>query len=119
MTRAVSYFKKQIATNMLNRETDLNLDNTSVLNDNDVNKIFGWAMFKTRKKYDKLCLEGYDELYNYDVCQIMEDMSIEVRELKDNQWYKNIYYPKHEELQNQGKLTLIHSNFCRLFSKIL
>ena len=47
--------KSQVATSIGNKETQLTTNGAVILNDNDVNRMFGWALFKVKTKYKDIC----------------------------------------------------------------
>ena len=44
--KLVRQLQSEILTNVNNQESELKDDGPIVLNDNDVNRMFGWALFK-------------------------------------------------------------------------
>ena len=51
--KVVQQVKDQVLTSVNNQESELKDNGIRVLNDNDVNKMFGWALFKLKKKTQK------------------------------------------------------------------
>ena len=47
--------KSQVSTSIDNKETELTTTGDVILNDNDVHKMFGWALFKVKTKYKEKC----------------------------------------------------------------
>ncbi len=66
----VSHMKIQIQTSISLKETDLNDKRPIVINDNDVNRIFGWTLFKVRNKYKNLISRGCDDKFYYEKSKI-------------------------------------------------
>ena len=116
--KVVTHMRMQITTAIGTEETDLNDKRTIVLNDNDVNEIFGWTLFKVKKKYRKLINKGPDNKYFYEKCIILKDMSVETEHIICNEYYVRMFYPLDDRLRNNGKSTLIHPNFCKVFSAL-
>ena len=50
--------KAQIQTSVSISESQLVCDNNVVLNNSDINRLSGWAVFKVTKKYKRFCDEG-------------------------------------------------------------
>ena len=115
----VTHMRMQTMTLIGTRKMDLNDKRTIVLNDNDVNKIFGWAFFRVKKKYWKLINKGSDNKYFYEKCIILEDISVEAEDTICNEYYARMFYPLDDRLRNNGELTLIHPSYCKLFSVLL
>ena len=53
INKVVTHMRMQIQTTISSKVSKLNDKRPIVLNDNDVNRIFGWALFKVKKKYKK------------------------------------------------------------------
>ena len=90
-----------------------------VLNDNDVNRWFGWAVMKLKKKYNKLIKNGSMNSIYENKLQILEDMSVHICEVIDNTRYIRLYYPLDDAIRNRGQLTLLRPEYCDNFSFIL
>ena len=58
MKELVAQMKAQIQTSVSISESQLVCDNDVVLNNSDINRLFGWAVFKVTKKYKRFCNEG-------------------------------------------------------------
>ena len=58
--KVVTHMRMQIQTTISSKVSELNDKQSIVLNDNDVNRIFGWALFKVKNKYVKLINKGSD-----------------------------------------------------------
>ena len=90
-----------------------------VLNDNDVNIWFGWAVMKLKKKYNKLIKNGSMNSIYENKLSILEDMSVHISEVIDNTRYIRLYYPLDDAIRNRGQLTLLRPEYCDNFSFLL
>ena len=54
--KVVLQVKSQVLTSVNNKQSELKDNGIKVLNDNDVNKMFGWALFEFKKKLKKKVL---------------------------------------------------------------
>jgi len=119
IVKAFSQIRDQIHTSVQIGESNLVPNEDIILNDNDVNKIFGWSLFKTRKKYTRRSRKGCDEPLNDQYCNILEDMCVTTEDIIENRTYVQMYYPANEMLRDRGGLTLINPDYCPHFSKLL
>ena len=49
VTKFISQIKNQVITSIVNKETNLKVYGAVILNDNYVNRMFGWLLFKMKK----------------------------------------------------------------------
>ena len=119
MNKVVIHMRTQIQTSISSKETDLNDKRPIVLNDNDVNRMFGWALFKVKKKYKKWISQGWDNKFYAAKSIILDDMTVVAEDIMCNEHYVRMYYPLDDRLRNEGRLTLIHPNYCKQMSELL
>ena len=76
--------KDQISTSIGNTETELTGTAPVFLNDNDVNKMFGWELFKVKKKYQKqFSLDNANSMQTEKV-QMMTELSVKIEDVIHN-----------------------------------
>ena len=81
--------------------------------------MFGWSIFKVKKKYKKLCNRGDVNLVNLEKEEVLMELSVCVEDIIQNQQYVRMYYPLDEEIRNKGQLTLIDPKYIKYFSNVL
>ena len=89
------------------------------LNDNDVNRLFGWAISKVKKKYKRLNKNGSLNNIYEGKKEWLDQMSMFVQDIINDQDYIRLYYANDDCIRNRGSLTLIHPIQGKDFSKIL
>ena len=119
ITKVIEQMKSQIGTSVSTQLSSLESTQPIVLNDDDVNKMCGWALFKVQKKYFKLSANDESDTAQTEQMQVISDMCVYSKDVVHDQKYLQLYYPLDEELRNKGKLTLIHPSYCDFFSRIL
>ena len=117
--KLISQMKNQISTSVGTSESQLTGTAPVILNDNDVNKMFGWALFKVKKKYQKkLDNDNADSIQN-DKLLMINELSVKIEDVIHNKFYVQMYYPTDEAIRNRGDLTLIEPIYIKYFSNIL
>ena len=59
-----------------------------------------------------------NSIYN-EKSEILEDMSVQISDVIENERYLRLYYPLDDATRNKGKLTLLHPEYCDIFSCLL
>ena len=90
-----------------------------MLNDNDVNRIFGWAIFRVKNKYKKLINKGSDNKLFHKKSILLNDMSVESEGIICNEYYVRTFNSLNDRMRSNGKLNLIHQSYCKLYSILL
>ena len=89
------------------------------LNDNDVNRVFGWALMKTHKKFKKMSEKNCSDETKESVRNMLEDMCTDISVVLENKDYLRLYYPLDDAIRNKGNLTLISPIYIKNFSELL
>lgn len=90
-----------------------------VHNGNTINKWFGWAVLKLKKKYNRLIAQGITNS-TYEVkMEILEDMSVCISDIIGNTRYLQVYYPVDDAIRNRGKPALLSPEYCGNLSLLL
>ena len=111
--------KNQVATSVGNKETELKTNGAVVLNDNGVNLMFGWAVLKVKKKYQKICDTSNGNPVRIEKELVVNNLSVTIEDVVHNQHYVQMYYPVNEVVRNRGNLTLVDPKYIKFFSNIL
>jgi hypothetical protein len=86
----------------------------------DVNRIFGWAVFSVRTKVEKKINRQSEDEDVYDKkYKILMDMSTTERAVIGDADYTSEYYPVIDQILNRGGLTLVPTNYAKLATKCL
>ena len=93
ITKFTSQMKSQVSTSIGNKETMLTTNGAKVLNDNDVNKVFGWTLFKVKKIYNALCNNGILDEIQVEKEKLISELSVMVDDVINNKNYVLMYYP--------------------------
>ena len=117
--KVVEQMKAQIDTSIGTKLSSLESNKPVALNDDDVNRMFGWALFKTRRKYNNWCKNDTVEEQITEKLNVIMDMCVDYKDVLHNERYVRLYYPLDESIRNKGNLTLIRPNYCNQFSSIL
>ena len=86
--------------------------------DGEVNRIVGWALFATLKKYHKMAKNNENENLEKinETIEMLEDIkAIEADILQDSEYIKR-YYCVDDAIRNKSKLTLISSPYIENLS---
>ena len=89
------------------------------MNDDDVNRMFGWALFKVQKKYTRLSKNDIIDTMETEKLKVISDMSVNYKDIVHDEKCMRLYYPLDESIRNRGNLTLIHPSYCHTFSSVL
>ena len=90
-----------------------------VMNDDNVNRMFGWAIWKVKRKYKKLIDQGSVNMIYESKHAMLENMSVRVIDIVNNINYIRLYYPQDDALRNKGLLTLVAPLYIKHMSQIL
>lgn len=100
-----------------NGATSTNLSITT-LNDSDVNRVFGCAIYKLKLKYTRLnksaTINKINEVKNW-----LDDMSVFVQDMINDNDCIWLYYAKRDLIRYRGYFTLIHPMYIKDFSNII
>ena len=112
--------KKRKLTFMLSRATSLEMSNTITdINYDDVDRLFGWALFKLKKKYKKLIDKNSVNSIYEGKYMMLDNMIVMVNDVIHDTQYIRLYYPLDDVLRNSGNLTLVSPNYVKYLSGIL
>ena len=89
------------------------------MNDDDVNRMFGWALFKIQNKYTRLSKNDIIDTMQTEKLKVTTDMCVTYKDIAHDEQYMRLYYPLDESIWNRGNLTLIHPSYCHTFSSVL
>ena len=105
----------QIQTSVGTTVDELVYNKAIILNDDDIDRLFGWEIFKVTKKYTRLYMDG-------NVNKLQEDKVIELQDLRDhaeditqNNCCIRLYYLFDDKLQKYERLTLVDPDYCSIF----
>ena len=73
--------KNQVITSIEIKETNLRVCGAVVSNDNDANMMFGWSLFRVKKKYKKLCNRGDVDLVNLEKEKVLLQLSVSIEDI--------------------------------------
>ena len=89
------------------------------MNDDDVNRMFGWALFKVHKKYTRLSKNDIIDTVETEKSNGISDMSVYYKDVVYDEIYLHLYDPLDESIRNKGNLTLIHPSYYYCFSSVV
>ena len=93
--------------------------NCPIINTSDVNRIFGWAIFKERKLVVNL-IKRASMSHNHEMkLSLLDNMIVSIKEVCLNENYIKIYVPTDDLIRNKGDLTYICPKYVFLFAQIL
>ena len=107
--------KSQIETTTGSSLTNLETKRPVVMNDDDVNRMFGWALFKVQTKYNKLSKNDCLDTEREEKQKVVSDICVYIKDVIHDEDYVRMYYPIDEGIRNNGRLTLIHPLYCPFF----
>ena len=81
--------------------------------------MFGWSIWKVKKKYKKLINQGSLNMIYESKHTMLENMSVKVIDIVDNINYVRMYYPQDDALRNKGSLTLVLPKYIKHMSQIM
>ena len=90
-----------------------------ILNDDDVNRLFGWAIKKLRNKYLKV--KDHSEIYKVSIGKLvmLDDMSAKITDVLHDERYLRLYYPLDDAIRNKEYLTLCSTCYVHKLSSLL
>ena len=94
-------------------------DSPIVLNDNDVNRVFGYTLKKTFAKYQKMKSNNQNDNVIKGIYDMLEDMRTDVTSVIHDKQYMRMYYPLDDAVRNKGRLTLISPFYVKHLSNLL
>ena len=120
MPSIIKEYKKETLTFMVPRTTSSEMSNIiAIVNDDDVNILFGWVLFKLKKKYKKLIDKNSVSSIYEGKYMMLDNMIAMVNDVIHNTHYIRLYYPLDNVLRNLGNLTLVSPNYVKHLSVIL
>ena len=120
MPSIIKEYKKETLTFTVTHATSLEISNTIVVvNDDDINMLLGWTLFKLKKKYKKLIDKNSASSIYEGKYTILDNMIVMVNEVIHNTQYIRLYYPLDDALHNRGKLNLVSPNYVKHLFGIL
>ena len=96
-----------------------NHGNLLLINNQDVNRIFGWAIHKQRKVYVKLIKAGHMNGVYDEKLAILNNMKKVITDVIEDANYIKLYVSKYDLIRNEGYLTLINPIYVREFALLL
>ena len=119
---------KKYRHDMISLPSQLSPDLPSIISDSDshidynnydVNRIFGWSIYKERKKCIALTRQGKTNAVNEGKLDILNDMRVFIIDVINDAYYINLYIPTDDLVRNRGYMTLISPKFVRDFAYLL
>ena len=77
------------------------------INDDGINRVFGWAVFKLKKKYSKMTAISRVNPQVEGKQKLLDGMSYAIQDVIQNISYLRIYYQLDDEIRNKWYLTLV------------
>ena len=90
-----------------------------VVNDYNVNRLFGWALIETIKIYYKLRDANSSDHIRDNIVIIIEDTRTYVTSIVHDKDYIRLYYPLDDAIRKRGYLTLVYIPYIKDFSDLL
>ena len=115
----IGTFQREALTFTISTPSKNSNDIPKVLNDNDVNRVFGWALMKTIKKYVKTKYNNKSDGKIEGINLMLEDMTTDISKIIHNKDYTWLYLPLDDVIRNKGKLTLVSTPYIKQFSQLL
>ena len=112
------YRYNEIISPILNTKTQSNV-NASIINTSDVNRIFGWAIYKERKLVIKHIKNASMNVHHDIKLALLENMIVYMKDICMDLNYIKIYVPCDDLIRNKGKLTYICPKYIFHFAQIL
>ena len=91
----------------------------NILSDHDINMVFGWAVYKVKKKYMKASKTSKEFRIDEAYVEVLEDFVVTEKDIIKDSTYITKYYPIDLALRNKGYLTLISPHYVKYFSDLL
>ena len=85
----------------LTSSPSISLPSMVILNDTDINRLFGWAISKSKKRYKKLVTAGSDNIFYDNKFEVLKDMSELIGYIIENIRYVRLYYPLDDAVRNR------------------
>ena len=112
------YRNKEIVLHNRNSKNE-NKQTHSIINTSDVNRIFGWSIYKERKQVMKL-IKKASMNHNHDIkLSLLDNMTVSMKDICLDVNYIKIYVPSDDFVRNRGNLTYICPKYIFHFSQIL
>ena len=112
------YRNKEIILPNLNSKNQ-NKQTHSIINTSDVNRIFGWSIYKERKQVMKL-IKKASMNHNHDIkLSLLDNMTVSMKDICLDVNYIKIYVPSDDLIRNRGNLTYICPKYIFHFAEIL
>ena len=112
------YRNKEIVLHNLNPKIE-NKQTHSIINTSDVNRIFGWSIYKERKQVMKL-IKKASMNHNHDMkLSLLDNMIVCMKDICLDVNYIKIYVPSDYLIRNRGNLTYICPKYVFHFAQIL
>ena len=78
-----------------------------VLNDENVNRMYGWTICKLKRQYKRLIDQDLSSMIYESKRLMLDDTSATVLDIVDNTDHIRLYYPTDDALRNKGSLILV------------
>ena len=113
MPQVISNYKHTKLTSM-SPTTDVPTDKVThvIVSDENVNRLFGLALWKTKRKYKKLIDNGSINSTYESKWKMLDGMTVNLQ-------YIRMYYPAGDAMRNRGNLTLISPIYVESLSLLL
>ena len=113
MPQVISNYKHTKLTSM-SPTTDVPTDKVThvIVSDENVNRLFGLALWKTKRKYKKLIDNGSINSTYESKWKMLDGMTVNLQ-------YIRMYYPADDAMRNRGNLTLISPIYVESLSLLL
>ena len=69
--------------------------------DDNANRLFGWALWKMKRKYEKLIRIGSINIAHDGKLNMLDDMMVTVEDIIDDILYICMYYPVDDAIRNR------------------
>ena len=107
-----------LSTTKINREI-ISFADPNIINTSDVNRLFGWALYKEKKLMNKMSTANKCNNVYLVKLEILEEMTVLITDVCLDTNYIKVYVPLDDRIRNKGYLTLISPRYAFIFAQIL
>ena len=114
-----AYRKKEIVSASLITRDIVPFNTSNIINTSDVNRIFGWSLYKEKKSMMKMIRTNNCNNLHVIKLGILDNMTVLMTDVLLDTNYVKIYVPVDDRIRNKGYLTLISPKYAFMFAQIL
>ena len=91
----------------------------NIINTSDVNRLFGWALYKEKKLMNKMSMANKCNNEHVVKLEILDEMTVLITDVSLDTNYIKVYVPLDDRIRDEGYLTLISPKYAFSFAQIL